>query len=406
MEYVQMSFEDYMSNKQEIGRTLLQTAKNFVKIGWLLWRIDASGMYKDEGYKSIAEFDMKPDAVSRFMRVYETYSVEGDTPQLKPQYEQFKFAQLTEMLQLPDSDRNMITPDTKRESIRELNRFNAEQEHNPDILFGWQQDPNDKARQTMVNLLREKEEEITKVLNESDFEEKLKEILNPAGNRSYRKGTVFLMLNENNIGVKVYGQENRESTWQQLAEIAREELQSQEDVQETIEEVQESKEDVETTMENAQEVEEEQIPGQDSIMNHPELMPEKTEKTVIAPAQKTPKTEEQKYAEKQRRIDKKTEAALEEMEDEEKMKHLPSDEKRKVQQLRIGFSFYEEMNTGRNFDLRKSGDFKVGDILEYMLFDQEKFTGKSLKRQITFVLTDKDASGLEKDYTILGLAEI
>ena len=69
--------------------------KSFVRIGWQLTRINNSRAYELDGYKSIAEFaraeyDMSPSGVSRFMNVYEKYSVEGDTPELQERYKDFK----------------------------------------------------------------------------------------------------------------------------------------------------------------------------------------------------------------------------------------------------------------------------------------------------------------------------
>ena len=52
------------------------------------------------------------------------YSVQGDTPELREQYRDFNFSQLTEMLQLPEDDHAMIRPETKREDIRDLKKFN------------------------------------------------------------------------------------------------------------------------------------------------------------------------------------------------------------------------------------------------------------------------------------------
>ena len=116
--------------------------RNFVKTGWCLSRIDRSGAYKLKGYHSVTEyaretFGMTPDGVSRFIHVYEKYSVQGDTPELREEYRDFKFSQLTEMLQLPEEDYRMIRPETKREDIRALKKFNKQSEHNPDNLLNW-----------------------------------------------------------------------------------------------------------------------------------------------------------------------------------------------------------------------------------------------------------------------------
>lgn len=105
MEYVQLSLDDYIQCKSEIKENLTGIVKSFVKIGWQLTRINASKAYTLDGYNSItefakAEYDMNPDGVSRFMNVYERYSVPGDTPELQEQYKDFKFAQLSEAMKV------------------------------------------------------------------------------------------------------------------------------------------------------------------------------------------------------------------------------------------------------------------------------------------------------------------
>ena len=103
MEYVQLSMDEYIQSKNDIKNNLGGIVKSFVRIGWQLTRIDRSGAYKNDGYSSIAEFaaaeyGMNRTGVSRFMNVYETYSADGDTPELKEQYREFKFSQLTDLL--------------------------------------------------------------------------------------------------------------------------------------------------------------------------------------------------------------------------------------------------------------------------------------------------------------------
>ena len=88
MEYVQLTLDDYIQCKTEIKENLTGIVKSFVKIGWQLTRINASKAYTLDGYSSItefakAEYDMNPDGVSRFMNVYERYSLPGDTPELQ-----------------------------------------------------------------------------------------------------------------------------------------------------------------------------------------------------------------------------------------------------------------------------------------------------------------------------------
>ena len=58
------------------------------------------------------------------MSINKEYSIDGYSERLRPEYAELGRSQLEEMLKLPDSDRQMIQPETSREDIRELKRFN------------------------------------------------------------------------------------------------------------------------------------------------------------------------------------------------------------------------------------------------------------------------------------------
>ena len=153
MEYMQLSMDDYIQSKNEIKQELGGIVKSFVRIGWQLTRINKSEAYKHDGYNTIAEFakaeyGMNASGVSRFMKVYEKYSVPGDTPELQEQYKDFEFNKLVEMLQLPEEDQQIFKPTDKREDIRELKDFNKENENNPMNLLDWKsaQSTEDKLR--------------------------------------------------------------------------------------------------------------------------------------------------------------------------------------------------------------------------------------------------------------------
>ena len=126
----------------------------------------------------------------------------------------------------------------------------------------------------------------------------------------------------------------------------------------------------------------------------------------IAPAQTSPKTEEQKYNAEQNRNDRETKAKLQEKEDEEKMQHLPSDEGQKVHQVRMASSYYDDVMTGKKtFELRKNDrGYNVGHILELMEFQEGRNTGRTIRAEIVYML--EDYTGLEDGYCILGIRVI
>lgn len=227
MEYMQLSMDDYIQSKNEIKQELGGIVKSFVRIGWQLTRIDKSGAYKHDGYNTIAEFarteyGMNPSGVSRFMKVYEKYSVPGDTPELQEQYREFKFNNLVEMLQLPEEDQQIFRPEDKREDIRELKDFNKENESNPMNLLDWKsaQSTEDKLHATIQEFFREKTGILNTLYSSEAYQsgniKQMAQIINPGDSMSYRKGTVFLMFHQEDITVKIFNGEMRNISWDQF----------------------------------------------------------------------------------------------------------------------------------------------------------------------------------------------
>lgn len=227
MEYMQLSMDDYIQSKNEIKQELGGIVKSFVRIGWQLTRINKSEAYKHDGYSTIAEFakaeyGMNPSGVSRFMNVYERYSLPGDTPELQEQYKDFKFAQLTEMLQLPEEDRQIFRAEDKREDIRELKDFNKENENNPMNLLDWKsaQSTEDKLKATIQEFFHEKQGVLNTLYSSEAYQtgniKEMSQIINPGDSMSYRKGTVFLMFHQEDITVKIFNGEMKNITWEQF----------------------------------------------------------------------------------------------------------------------------------------------------------------------------------------------
>jgi hypothetical protein len=227
MEYMQLSMDDYIQSKNEIKQELGGIVKSFVRIGWQLTRINKSEAYKHDGYNTIAEFakaeyGMNASGVSRFMKVYEKYSVSGDTPELQEQYKDFEFNKLVEMLQLPEEDQQIFKPTDKREDIRELKDFNKENENNPMNLLDWKsaQSTEDKLRATIQEFFREKQGVLNTLYASEAYQtgniKEMSQIINPGDSMSYRKGTVFLMFHQEDITVKIFNGEMKNISWEQF----------------------------------------------------------------------------------------------------------------------------------------------------------------------------------------------
>lgn len=121
------------------------------------------------------------------------------------------------------------------------------------------------------------------------------------------------------------------------------------------------------------------------------------------------KTEEQRYSEQQEEIDRETKKKLREMQQEEKMKNLPSDRQesgQKIHQIRLASQYFDDVCSGKkSFEFRKNDrNYKVGDIIEMTEFKDGKNTGRMVRVIVTYFLDG--FTGMEDDYCILATALI
>lgn len=295
MEYLQLTMDEFLQEEQGIKEELGSMAKSFVRTGWRLSRIDRSGAYKLKGYKSIAEyakatFGMTSDGVSRFIDVYEKYSIPGDTPELKEQYQDFNFSQLKEMLTLPEEDEVMIRPETKREDIRELKRFNKESENNPNNLLNWQQETERNLKKAILEFFRNRKDSLNALYGSEAYQQNdikaMSRIIYHGQPKSFRDSntTIFMILYENEIFTKGFNRDPEDITWEKFFEVTREIFDGAaagdhtwENYFEPEEPQEEPSEEPEIAPAQKEPEEDGQIPGQENIMNRPEYMPEASE---------------------------------------------------------------------------------------------------------------------------------
>lgn len=220
MEYVQMTLDDWTQMKQKLRQELIGVKQSFVRIGYALRQIDDQRLYENDGYKSIAEFakaeyGLEASTTSRFMSINREYSIDGYSEHLRPEYTDLGRSQLEEMLKLPDSDRQMIQPEASREDIRELKRFNKTE---PTVGVA------DDTSQLIEKFFEENKDILNEVYSNEFDEEAMShfaEIVNPAGNRSYKKGLYFMMMYENRVTIKKFGDTPKNMSWWEFYQVMR-----------------------------------------------------------------------------------------------------------------------------------------------------------------------------------------
>lgn len=225
--YEQITLDQWVQWKEDIRRKLAETAQNFVHIGYRLRQIRDSGMYG--GAADIFEFaereyGLGKSTVSRFIAINERYSEGGDSLELREEYRAFSSSKLSEMLTLPDNELQLVTERTTIREIRELKEFNRQEAPGDAGTAGVRQDTGEEppggrqdagraaggspspVERCILDFFRDKREVLEGIMGmlgeDPPGYRGAMEAMNPSGQASHRKGTVFLFLYDWATGVK------------------------------------------------------------------------------------------------------------------------------------------------------------------------------------------------------------
>lgn len=425
MEYTQITLNDWMEMKQKLKQELLGVKQSFVRIGYALRKIDDAKMYEQDGYKSIAEFakaeyGLEGSTVSRFMSINREYSIDGYSERLKPEYADFNRSQLEEMLKLPETDREMVTPDTARKEIRDIKKFN-------------QAEPQEGIADDVTDLIRHFGEDNAETLkklyqcgivdNLYDNINRLIEIVNPGGSRSYRKGLFFLMFHEDCLKYKKYGQTPQRMGYREFFERIldvfgdepgeREEEVTEVEHERTDREAEREVEELAAEPQRDSRVEREDSEGgehEQERTGRPDPKIEETEKIGVSPAKKNEEKTEasvpkimENVTETEESVPKMMENVTEIEEDvPEISENVIETEAKVTHQIKLKAEFFDDAVAGRkSFELRKNDrNYKEGDVLEMEEVKDGKKTGRKCSKRIVYMM--ENFEGLEDGYCILG----
>lgn len=220
-EYTQLTLDDWLAMKESLKRDLIGVQESFVRIGYTLRKIEEQKLYKNDGYETVtefakAEYGLSASTISRFMSINRKFSIDGYSDRLRPEYAQMGSSKLSEMLSLPDADMEMIRPEMPKADIRELKHFNKET-------------PEPEAADSLEKLVWkffEANAAIAKQLEQSEAyadgeSEKMVEIVNPAGVKTFRAGLYYMAMYENDIQIKQFGQQPQKMSWAEFFAITK-----------------------------------------------------------------------------------------------------------------------------------------------------------------------------------------
>lgn len=327
--YVQMTLNDWLALKGQLEAELRGAAAGFVRIGYLLRKIKETKGYENDGSKSLTEwakdnYGLSESSVSRFMAINRKYSIDGYSDQLRLEYAQYGSAKLSEMLTLPDSDLEMVSPQMKKKDIQEIKKFNkeaakeeakaeehaADQREEPLEEHHEEQAPPAAAAPELPDVLPEhkwiieffkaNKEIMNDLYSSKAYEEEntegMKEIVNPAGARTFRHKMTMVSMMESRIMVKVSVKSPAPMSWAGFFQIAEDTFQGKIDGKNTYRNVfgEKEKSENEAEQRKAEPAAGGQKPEKNEhIPTQGEHIPEKTGKkepepgtNTIAPAQK------------------------------------------------------------------------------------------------------------------------
>lgn len=301
MEYTQLTLNDWLAMKSELEDELRGAAAGFVRIGYLLRKIDESEGYKQDGCDSLTEwaekeYGLSASSVSRFIAINKRYSIDGYSKQLRLEYAKYGQAKLQEMLTLPEEALQMVSPEMKRADIREIKAFerqapNEEPAEQDTEIHPW---IIEFIKANNLKSLRD-----TRAFAENDLDQLIGEV-NPTGTKTFRHKRTMVSMFSDKIMVREFPNPPERMEWKEFFDIALP-LISAEEPEEMPEEVQKVLAEEGKMPEQAREMPkaEQEMPKAEPIM--PEPAEEEEEPAAdqpaagdheaekeIAPAQKSP----------------------------------------------------------------------------------------------------------------------
>lgn len=119
------------------------------------------------------------------------------------------------------------------------------------------------------------------------------------------------------------------------------------------------------------------------------------------------KTDEERYNEEQAAIDRETQKKLREMQQEEKMQHLPSDD-RKEKTIRVSPDKMKAVaiDHTRPYMILKNDNYREGDTVKLIEFAEGRATGNTADMKIICMDDDTTSSALEEGYCVIALQEV
>jgi len=228
---------NYSEYKQELRTELEKTSEGFVRIGYLLKVARDTEILVGSGYKDYldfanGEFGLDKSMVSRFIRINDRFSEEGNSDRLLEQYKGFGYAKLAIMLRIPEVITEELSPEYTKAEIQEIKdqldeeRNKSDVEHFEENMEAIMNPPTDAL---LVRTLRAIAEENTELyckiwdfFTENTEWDGLKDIFKPLDQMTYvtrvpGEGKIILIVKDDGAALTIVRSETKTShSWDEI----------------------------------------------------------------------------------------------------------------------------------------------------------------------------------------------
>ncbi|MBP5383540.1 MAG: hypothetical protein J6Y57_01035 [Lachnospiraceae bacterium] len=133
----EITITNYEELKGELRKELYSTAQSVCRIGYLLKIARDTDVladrYKDVNEFAQKEFNLDKTQVSRFIRINDRFSVDGNSEQLLTEYTEYGSAKLSLMLLLPDEINEELSPEYSKTDIQAIKEEYEEEQKITDL---------------------------------------------------------------------------------------------------------------------------------------------------------------------------------------------------------------------------------------------------------------------------------
>ena len=236
------TYQSYEQYKAELDGELQKTAEGFVRIGYLLKVARDTNVLAESGYKTVAEFaeaeyNLDKTQVSRFISINDRFSEGGYSDRLISEYQGFGYAKLTIMLQIPEAIAEELSPSYSKAEIQAVKEEVDEERKVSDLeVLMEPQKPDlgemDTVGKILFVLLKEDwklYERIWEKYKKTMDEYAVQEILAPSGEKTYSvripgKGRIMMFLDDTKDEIQLVSvrtEEKESTTWKKMADAIR-----------------------------------------------------------------------------------------------------------------------------------------------------------------------------------------